>query len=98
MSIQRSRPINKGKVIAGSGSILANIDAKTRKSFAQHANTAIDHKVEHDKEVAYEKEKLHKLALQKKAVKMKRRHHSLLYWLLKASYREIWQHFFQSKK
>ncbi len=98
MSIQRSRTINKGKLKAGSGSILANIDAKTRKSFAQHANTAIENKVEHAKEVAQEKEKLHKVELKNKATKTKRRQHSLLYWLLKASYREIWQHFFQTKR
>jgi len=96
MSIQRSRPINKGKAISGNGSILANFDAETRKSFANNANNAIELKAKHKKELAEEKH--HKDVLKNKATKNKRRKHSLLYWLLKASYREIWQHFFQSKR
>ena len=88
----------KGKHIEGAGSILANLDAKARKSFAKCANNAMEHKVEHEKEIAFEKEmsefRHHKDELKHKPIKRKQRHHSLLYWLVSASYSEIWHHFF----
>jgi len=102
MSIQRVRAIFKGKFRAGSGSILANLDAKTRKGFAKRANKAIEHRKEHEKEIALEKE-LKAIHLEQKALKQtekekKQHQHSLLYWLVSANFSEIWHHFFHKQK
>ena len=101
MSYQRKTSMFKGKHIEGSGSILANLDSKARQSFAKCANSAMEHKIEHEKELALEKEMLafrhHKEALKHKPIKKKYRHHSLLYWLVGASYSEIWQRLFSNK-
>jgi len=101
MSIQRKTSMFKGKHVEGSGSILGNLDAKARKSFANRANNAVAHKVEHEKELAFEKE-MSKIRHQKYELKhhpviIRQQHHSLLYWLFCASYTEIWQHLFPNK-
>jgi len=102
MSYQRKTPVFKGKHVEGTGSILANLDAKARQSFAKCANDAEEHKVEHEKELALEKEmqefRHHKEELKHQPIKKIVCPHTLLYWLISASYSEIWHHFFPRGK
>lgn len=101
MSYQRKTPVFKGKHIEGAGSILANLDAKARKAYAKRANDVEAQHVEHEKELALEQE-MKEFRRHKEELKHKPRtvqpHHSLLYWLISASYSEIWQHLFSSNK
>jgi len=102
MSYQRKTPVFKGKHVEGSGSILANLDTKARKSFAKCANNAVVDKVAHEKELVFEKEmqefRHHKEELKHPPIRNKYRPHTLLYWLISASYSEIWHHFFPTDK
>ncbi len=97
MSMLRSHEIVKGKVVKGAGSILANLDAKTRKAYAKCANKVLERKQERKKNLAL-KEELdeihHQQKLKKREIKGKRRHRSLTYWLIKASFAEIWHQLF----
>ena len=97
MSMLRSHELVKGKPVKGSGSILANFDAKTRKAFAKCANKAMEHKMEREKDLALKKELKeihHQQEHKKQEQQVSRRHHSLTYWLVKASFIEIWRHLF----
>ncbi|WP_284244573.1 hypothetical protein [Thalassotalea insulae] len=97
MSMLHSHEIVKGKVVKGTGSILANLDAKARKAYAKCANKAMNKKLAQEKDLA-SKEQLKEIHQQqdhkKREICAKHRHHSLTYWLIKASFAEIWHYLF----
>lgn len=100
MSIQGSNTEVKGKVIKGSGSILANLDARARRAFARRANKAEQIKKEKhaQKELNQELEEIHQHIVERNENKPKANTKPLSYWLLSASLAEIWQHIFTSSK
>lgn len=102
MSVQGSKGIIKGKVVKGTGSILSNLDAKARKAFARRANRAVQHDIEHEKEEAFKHEldEIHQQQAKRKKAKaqVNRHERSLLYWLISASFSDIWHHLFSSSR
>lgn len=95
MSLQRKTAITKGKVVEGTGSILANFDAETRKAFAKCANKAEKTRAEHNNEVVLQSElTAYRDKKDKKRIERKLRNKPLTYWLVSASFSEIWRYFF----
>lgn len=95
MSIQGSNTKAKGKVIQGTGSILANLDAKARRAFAKRANKADETKQEKQQQAKLNKEldEIHQHIVERDQLShQKLSHKPLSYWLLTASLAEIWQH------
>ncbi|GHF89662.1 hypothetical protein [Thalassotalea marina] len=98
MSIQGSKTDIKGKLIKGTGSILANLDARARRAFAKRANKADDIKREKEQQLAFDKEleEIHQKIVERDNSKQQKNTKPLSYWLLSASLSEIWQHLFGS--
>lgn len=101
MSIHRMRSLVDAKLVKGSGSILSNLDKEQRKAFAKSANEAIEHKVQHEHDVEYQEQvKQVKKSVAKAKRETKKNVHqpkSLSYWLLSASWAEIWHHLFSHR-
>ncbi|WP_206485961.1 hypothetical protein [Thalassotalea sp. G2M2-11] len=99
MSMLRSHELVKGKIIKGTGSILANLDAKTRKAYAKCANKVMEHKIKQEKELAFQEElkDIHQQQKNQKRDIRNKHHHSLTYWLVKASFAEIWHCLFSKE-